>query len=64
MQCAADISAVGKDHNAINIIIDQNIIQQGKLFTGSSNVDFLIYCIGRHALGANLYSHWIIGPGF
>ena len=64
MQCAADIPAVSKDHNAVHIIIDQNIVQQGKLFAGSGNVNFLVHCIGGHPLSPNLDGHWIISPGF
>ena len=63
MEVAADISAIGKYHNAIYVISNQNIIQQGKFFTGCGDINFLFNCVCRHSLGCNLNSNGLISPG-
>ena len=64
MQVATDISAIGKHHNALYIVLDQDIIEQRKLFAGGGDIDFLIHCICGNTFGGNLYRDRVVGPGF
>ena len=62
IESATDVATVGKHHNALNIITFKNILQQGKLFTGGSDKDFLLDGIRSDALRLHLKLHWFIRP--
>ena len=54
IESPANIAAVGKHHNALHIIAFEDILQQGKLFTGGGDKDFLLDGIRSNSLWLHL----------